>query len=260
MKVMILCGGMGTRLREETEYRPKPMVEVGGRPVLWHIMKGYAHYGFKDFVLCLGYKGDMIKEYFLNYDAMNNDCTVSLGKLSLVEIHGTHEEQDFRVTLAETGEDTMTGARVKMASHYVDSDTFMVTYGDGLADVNIFDLLAFHKAHGKLATVTTMKPYSRFAVLKIDKDGTVLNFREKPQTNTWASAGFMVLNKEVLNYIGDDPSCVLEAEPMEKLSKERQLMAYRHDGFFFPMDTYRDYMVLNSMWKNGQTPWTVWKK
>src|SRR5919109_3134590 len=162
MKVVILCGGLGTRLREETEYRPKPLVDVGGRPILWHIMKLFAHHGFRDFVMCLGYRGNMIKEYFLNYEAMNNDFTICLGSMSAVHYHGRHDEQDFRVTLADTGADAMTGGRVKAIEKYIDGDTFMLTYGDGVADVNICELLKFHQSHGKIATVTTVPPVSRF--------------------------------------------------------------------------------------------------
>src|SRR5258707_345623 len=173
MRVAILCGGLGTRLREETEFRPKPLVDVGGRPILWHIMKLYAHYGFSDFALCLGYRGNMIKEYFLNYEAMNNDFTISLGAKQVTTFNGAHQEQDFRITLADTGQETMTGGRIKLVEKYVDGDTFLATYGDGVSDVNITDLVAFHKSHGKLATITTVRPYSRFGILQADTKGKV---------------------------------------------------------------------------------------
>ncbi len=257
MKVVILCGGQGTRLREETEYRPKPLVEVGGKPILWHIMKTYAHHGFREFVLCLGYRGNMIKEYFLNYEAMNNDFTISLGKESRLHFNGLHQEQDFQVTLADTGQETMTGGRVKRIENYVDGDTFLITYGYGLADVNITELLKFHKSHGKLATVTTVRPISRFGVLDTSDDGKVLAFNEKPQLDGWASAGFLVFDRRLFSYLGAD-DCILEREPMERLSAEGQLMAYRHNGFFFAMDTYREYLHLNELWQSGTAPWKVW--
>lgn len=257
MKVVILCGGQGTRLREETEYRPKPLVEVGGKPILWHIMKTYAHHGFREFVLCLGYRGNMIKEYFLNYEAMNNDFTINLGQESRLHFNGAHQEQDFRVTLADTGQETMTGGRIRRIENYVDGDTFLVTYGDGLADVNITELLAFHKSHGKTATVTTVRPQSRFGILDTSDDGQVLAFNEKPQLDGWASAGFLVFNRKLFGYLGDD-DCVLEREPLERLAAEGQLMAYRHDGFFFAMDTYREYLYLNELWRSGKAPWQVW--
>jgi len=258
MKVVILCGGQGTRLREETEYRPKPLVEVGGRPILWHIMKSYAHYGFNDFVLCLGYRGNMIKEYFLNYEAMNNDFTISLGQKSQVNYNDAHMEQDFRVTLADTGQETMTGGRIKRVEKYVNGDSFLVTYGDGLANLDVAKLLAFHKSHGKIATVTTVRPQSRFGVLETGSDGTVLAFNEKPQLDGWASAGFLVFERRLFDYIEGD-GCVLEREPLERLAAEGQLMAYRHDGFFFAMDTYREYLHLNQLWHSGKAPWKVWE-
>ncbi len=257
MKVVILCGGQGTRLREETEFRPKPLVDVGQRPILWHIMKSYAHHGFRDFVLCLGYRGWMIKEYFLNYEAMNNDVTVCLGSRHQVEVHGAHAEQDFRVTLAETGLNSMTGGRVKRIQRYIDGDTFMVTYGDGVADVDIQALARFHKSHGRLATVTAVRPTSRFGVLEIDPEGKVERFVEKPQLDGWASAGFFVFDRRVLDLLdGDD--CILEREPLERLAAEGELMVYRHHGFFFAMDTYREYKALNELWDGGQAPWKVW--
>jgi glucose-1-phosphate cytidylyltransferase len=259
MKVIILCGGLGTRLREETEYRPKPLVDVGGRPILWHIMKLYAHYGFRDFVLCLGYRGNMIKEYFLNYEAVNNDFTICLGAQNHINYHGVHKEQDFRVTLADTGLETMTGGRVKRVEKYVDDDTFMVTYGDGVADLDIQALIDFHRAHGRLATVTSVRPISRFGILDVDKGGRVLSFAEKPRMDGWASAGFLVFNRRVFDYLsGDD--CVLEQEPLERLAREGQLIAYRHTGFFYAMDTYREYKYLNEIWASGKAPWKVWEE
>lgn len=258
MQVVILAGGLGTRLREETEFRPKPLVDVGGHPILWHIMKIYAHYGFRDFIVCLGYRGNMIKEYFLNYEAMNNDFTICLGRQNCITYHGEHQEQDFNVTLAETGQETMTGGRVKRIEKYITDDIFMVTYGDGVADVDIAAVVDFHKSHGKLATVTTVRPISRFGILDVDNQGTVQQFTEKPQLDGWASAGYLILNRRIFDYLGGD-DCFLEREPLERLAAEGQLMAYRHEGFFFAMDTYREYKYLNELWDNGEAPWRVWE-
>jgi glucose-1-phosphate cytidylyltransferase len=257
MKVVILCGGLGTRLREETEFRPKPMVEIGGRPILWHIMKMYAHYGFHDFLLCLGYRGNMIKEYFLNYEAMNNDFTINLGARSQIQFNGLHSEQDFCVTLADTGLDSMTGGRIKRIQKYIDTESFFVTYGDGLADLDIGRLLEFHRDHGKLATVTTVRPISRFGSVEINDDGAVKQFMEKPRADAWISAGFFAFNKGIFDYLGDD-DCVLEKEPLERISAEDNLRAYRHSGFFYAMDTYREYQHLNNLWSSGDAPWKVW--
>lgn len=255
MKVVLLAGGLGTRLREETEYRPKPMIEVGGRPVLWHIMKNFSTYGLKEFIVCTGYRGEVIKDYFLNYDARMNDFTAYLGADSHIEYHGDHDEAEWRVTVADTGAMTMTGGRVKRASKYLDG-RFIVTYGDGLADVDIAGLLKFHQSHGKLATVTTIRPLSRFGVMDLTSDGQVKQFREKPQTEDYVNAGFFVFEPEVLNYLDDD--CVLEQNPLEQLVLDEQLMAYRHEGFWQPMDTYREFTLLNEMWQTGKAPWKVW--
>lgn len=257
MKVVILCGGLGTRLREETEFRPKPMVEVGGKPILWHIMKLYAHYGFRDFVLCLGYRGSAVKDYFLNYEAMNNDFTMCLGQRSAIQFHDRHEEQGFRVTLADTGMDSMTGGRIQRIRKYITEDLFLLTYGDGVSDVDLRSVVDFHKSHGKIATVTTVRPISRFGMVELGQEGRVARFAEKPKTDGWMSAGFFVLNREVFDYIdGDD--CIFEREPLSRLAMEGQLMAYRHEGFFYAMDTYREYQHLNELWSNGSAPWKVW--
>jgi glucose-1-phosphate cytidylyltransferase len=258
MKTIILCGGRGMRLQEETEFRPKPLIPVGGRPILWHIMKSYAYYGFREFVLCLGYRGDMVREYFLNYEAMSNDFTIRLGQRHALTYDGAHREQDFRVTLSDTGLDTMTGGRIKKVENYIEGDTFMVTYGDGLANVDIRALVEYHHQHGRLATLTAVHPFSRFGILTLDNSSSVLNFSEKPQVEEWVSAGFFVFNRRVFDYLtGDD--CFLEREPLERLAREGQLMAYRHQGFFYAMDTYRDYRFLNELWDKGQTPWKVWQ-
>ncbi len=253
MKVVILCGGQGTRLREETEFRPKPMVEIGGRPILWHIMKLYAWSGFNEFVLCLGYRGNVIREYFLNYREMNRDFTINLGSRE-IQHHGNHHEEEFMVTLAETGESTLTGGRLKRIGRYLKDDLFLLTYGDGLVDLDIDQLVEFHKAHGKVATVTVVRPASRYGVVQVGAQGRVDAFAEKPQAEGWVSAGFFVFNRKILDYIsGDD--CMLEREPMETLAKQGQLVAYRHDGFFYSMDTFREYKYLNDLWNSGEAPW-----
>ena len=256
-KVVILCGGLGTRLREETEYRPKPMVEIGGKPVLWHVMKLFAHHGMTEFVLCAGYRGQMIKDYFLNYEARNSDLTITLGDHASVRFHGTHLETGWEVTVADTGELTQTGGRVKRVEHYLDGDTFVVTYGDGLADVDLTALLAHHRSHGKLATVTTTRPLSRFGIVDLESDATVARFREKPQADDWVSSGFFVFQREFLAEL--DPDCILEREPLERLAAAGELVAYQHDGFWQPMDTYREFQMLNEMWETGKAPWAVWE-
>jgi glucose-1-phosphate cytidylyltransferase len=254
--VVILCGGLGTRLREETEYRPKPMVEIGGRPVLWHIMKIYAAFGFRRFVLCLGYKGSIIKDYFLNYEAMNNDFKVFLGQQSRMVCLNNHEEQDFEVTLVDTGLHTPTGGRVKRIEHLVDTDTFMLTYGDGLTDVNISDLLKFHQSHGRLATLTSIKAPSRYGIIDLADGGQIRRFREKAQTD-WINGGFFVFERKVFDYLERDST--LEQEPMQRLVAHNQLFAFRHEGFWIGMDTYREYEMLNAMWDSGNAPWNIWK-
>ena len=259
VKVVILCGGQGTRLKEETEFRPKPLVEIGGRPILWHIMKLYAHHDFREFVLCLGYRGNMIKEHFLNYEAMNSDFTVSLGVRNQIEYHGAHTEDGLVVTLADTGIDAMTGSRIAQVRHYLGGGTFMATYGDGLGDVDLRALLAFHRSHGKLATVTVVKPVSRFGVLELDGANHVASFNEKPTVDGWVSAGFFVFEPGVFDYLHADHGCVLEQEPMQRLARDGKLAAFRHDGFFQPMDTYRESKLLNELWDSGKAPWHVWK-
>ena len=244
MQVVILCGGQGTRLREETEFRPKPLVEIGGRPILWHLMRMYAHHGHKDFVLCLGYRGTMIKEYFLNYDALNNDFVVNLGGERAIEFPKGHDEQNYRVALVDTGLTTMTGGRLARIRPFIKDDTFMLTYGDGLANVDVNALLAFHRAHGRIGTVTTVKPQSRFGSLDLDDSRRVTHFAEKPMTDGAISAGYFVFNSAIFDYLGGD-DCTLEQEPLERLAADGELMAYTHDGFWQAMDTYRDYLALN---------------
>lgn len=258
MKVVILCGGQGMRLREETEYRPKPLLEIGGRPILWHIMKIYAQAGFRDFVLCLGYRGQMIKEYFLNYEAMNNDFTICLGQQQRISYHNAHAEQDFNVTMADTGLETMTGGRVSIVKKYIDDDNFMVTYGDGVADLDVRAVFDFHMSHGRVATVTSVRPTSRFGILDLSDKGEVRGFVEKPQLDGWANAGFLVFNRRMFDYLSGE-NCILEREPLERLAREGELMAYRHEGFFYAMDTYREYLYLNDLWTSGRAPWRIWK-
>ncbi len=256
MKVVILCGGRGTRMGQETELRPKPMVPIGGKPILWHIMKLYAHYGHQDFILCLGYKKEIIKQYFLDYQAMNCDFTVTLGRPDRIAFHNGHGEQDFCVTLADTGQETPTGGRVKRIEKYLDGDTFFVTYGDGLADVNLDALLAHHRRCGKIATVTGVHPFSRFGVVQTDQSGLVTGFYEKPQVRGLVSGGFFVFDRAVFDYLA--PDSVLETTPLERLAQERQLALYQHEGFWQCMDTPTDLRVLTEIWCAGRAPWKVW--
>jgi glucose-1-phosphate cytidylyltransferase len=243
-------------MREETEYRPKPMVDVGGQPLLWHIMKLYAAYGLNEFVCCLGYKGDVIKRYFLDYHALRSDMTVSL-KQGTVD-YATGEVEDWRVTLVDTGESSMTGARVKRVEHTLgDSDLFLCTYGDGLADIDIGRLLEFHRAHGRLATVTGVYPPSRFGELVSDGH-LVTRFAEKPEGGSRISGGFFVFQREVMERLSADPSCVLEREPLEALAADGELRVYPHDGFWQCADTVRDIELLRGMWNTGVAPWRVW--
>jgi glucose-1-phosphate cytidylyltransferase len=262
VKVVILAGGMGTRLREQTEVRPKPMVEVGGKPILWHIMKHYAYYGMDEFIICLGYKGNVIKEYFLNYEAMNSDFTIRLGDHKSIDYHArTHGEDGWKVTLVETGENTMTGARVLRAARYLDDPllTFCVTYGDGVSDIDLRASLAFHKAHGKLATVTGVRPPSRFGELRIDGQ-RVTAFSEKAQiTQGMINGGFFFFEPGFLRYISDEPECILERGPLERCAMDGQLHVYEHPGYWQCMDTYRDWESLERQWQSGSASWKVWK-
>jgi glucose-1-phosphate cytidylyltransferase len=259
LKVVILCGGVGTRLREETEFRPKPMVNIGSHPILWHIMKYYSQFGCKDFVLALGYKGEMIKNYFCHYELMNNDITIELGQPEKTCIHYAHDEAGWKITLADTGEKALKGARLKKVERYITGDTFMMTYGDGIADVDINELLAFHKAHGKMATVTGINPAARFGELKIDGD-RVETFSEKPQNGDGlVNGGFFVFNRKILDYLTTDDLCDLEIGPLEQIAKEGQLMVFKHRGFWACMDTLRDMEYLNKIWNDGKAKWKIWK-
>ncbi len=261
MKAVILCGGQGTRIREASDSLPKPMLPIGDKPMVWHIMKSYAAHGVKEFVLCLGYKGWLIKEFFLNYRAMTSDVTVSLGADKGVTLHGSRSEEDWVVTLAETGEQTMTGGRVSAIRKYVENDEqFCLTYGDGVSDVDIGKLLAFHKKEGKVATVTAVRPPGRFGELRVDGN-QVSEFNEKPQTSEgYINGGFLVCDsKKIWPYLGTDPRMVLERDPLQKLSADGQLSAFTHHGFWQPMDTLREFNLLNELWAQGSAPWKVWK-
>lgn len=257
MKVVILAGGLGTRISEESHLKPKPMIEIGERPILWHIMKIYSHYGFNEFIICLGYKGYCIKEYFAHYFLHESDITFDFSNKSERLVHN-HSAEPWTVTLVNTGISTMTGGRVKRVKDYIGDDTFMLTYGDGVADVNISALVDFHKAHGKLATVTSIQPLGRFGALDMDKTNTVKGFHEKPKGDgAWVNGGFFVMEPAVLDMIADDTT-IFEKEPLEQLAAERQLVAYKHDGFWQPMDTLRDKTMLEELYKSGNAPWKVW--
>lgn len=254
MKVVILSGGYGTRISEETHSKPKTMVEIGGKPILWHIMRIYSFYGFNDFILCLGYKGGYIKKFFSNYPILNSDVTFDFSKHGKVVIH-RHSMEPWRVTLIDTGMGTMTGGRLKRIQTYVGDEPFMLTYGDGVSDLNIVELLEYHRSHGKLATVTAVKPPGRFGTLRLSENNAVTRFKEKAMADVgWINAGFFVMQPEVFDYIeGDDT--VLEQEPLENLATDGQLIAYKHHGFWHPMDTLRDKMHLEKLWETGQAPW-----
>jgi len=257
MKVVILCGGLGTRLREETEFRPKPMVPVGPRPILWHIMKYYAAFGHKEFILCLGYKGEVIKDYFRNYNWNTSDVTLKLGRNPEIRYHSSHDEEDWTVTMIDTGQDTMTGGRLKRALAYIQDDTFLLTYGDGVTNSDINQSIEFHQEHGKLATVTAVKPSGRFGELAMDGE-TITAFREKPEKeSSYISGGFFVMNRKIGEYLSGD-SCILEREPLENLTKDSQIHAWKHDGFWQCMDTLREQELLTRIWNNGQAPWKIW--
>jgi len=256
INALILAGGLGTRLREETEYKPKPMVEVGGRPILWHIMKNLSQQEINNFVVASGYKGESIKDYFLNYHARNNDVTIDLGQHSKFIQHGSHNESDWSVTIANTGELTMTGGRVFKTKRYLENQRFLCTYGDGLADINLPELIKCHESHGKIATVTTVKPLSRFGIMDVNENGIVQQFREKPVMDGWVNAGFFIFEPEIFEYLNEE--CVLEAEPLAKLASNGQLAAYRHEGFWQPMDTLRESNFLNELWNTNQAPWKNW--
>lgn len=258
MKVVIFAGGLGTRISEETETRPKPMVEIGGRPILWHIMKIYESYGFNEFIICLGYKGYVIKEYFMHYYLHNSDITIEL-KNNKVDVHFTNAES-FKVTLVDTGLNTKTAGRLKRIRQYLDNEDFLLTYGDGVADVDLLKLLDFHKSHNKIATVTAVQPEARFGGMTIDPSGVVMNFKEKPTGDgKWINGGFFVLKPSVFDYLADDVDNVMwEDAPMENLTKDGELVAYRHTGFWKCMDALRDKIELENLWESNNALWKRW--
>jgi len=258
MKVVLLAGGLGTRLSEETEMRPKPMVEIGGKPILWHIMKIYSSFGFNDFIICTGYKGYMIKEYFHHYYQHIADVTIDF-RNNKIEYHNTIDES-WNVTLIDTGQLNMTGSRIKQIQKFIGNERFMLTYGDGVSNVNIMELLEFHIKSGKLVTLTSVQPSGRFGALKINEEYEILSFQEKLKGDgTWVNGGFFILEPNIFDYIYDKPDEVWERGPLERIAKDGQLMAYKHYGFWKPMDTIRDKVELEAMWNTGNPPWKLWK-
>ncbi len=256
MKVVLLAGGLGTRLSEETDIKPKPMVEIGGKPILWHIMKIYSHYGFNEFIICLGYKGHVIKEYFSNFFLHHSDVTFDL-KENKMEVHNS-EAENWKITLVDTGKDSMTGGRIKRIEKYVNNSTFMLTYGDGVSDINIKELVEFHKKNKKMVTVTAVQPESRFGVLDINSSNEVKSFLEKPKGESgWINGGFFVCEPEVFKYIkGDDT--IWERDPLENIAKDNNLNAFKHEGFWKPMDSLKDKQDLNKYWDTNKAEWKLW--
>jgi glucose-1-phosphate cytidylyltransferase len=256
MKVVILAGGFGTRISEESHLKPKPMIEIGERPILWHIMKIYSHYGFNDFIICLGYKGYFIKEYFAHYFLHEADVTFDFSESNRQTIHN-HFAEPWKVTLVNTGFETMTGGRVKRIQPYIPNEPFMLTYGDGVADIDIQKLVDFHKSHGKLATVTSTQPSGRFGALALNEN-QVVSFQEKPKgDSSWVNAGFFVMEPKVFDFLESDQT-ILEREPLEKLAQIGELMTFKHSGFWQPMDTMRDKNLLDNLWQTGKAPWKTW--
>jgi glucose-1-phosphate cytidylyltransferase len=263
MKCVILCGGKGTRMKEETEFKPKPMVNIGKMPILWHIMKIYAHYGVKEFILCLGYKGEIIKNYFLKHQELNNDFTLdfSSGRENATIIHGNPKNIDnWKITFMNTGEENMTGSRIAQIKDYIGEDEdFFLTYGDGLSDININDLYNFHKSNGKIATLAAVQPNSYFGVIEIE-NGLVKSFQEKPMLECIINGGFFVCNRKIFDYLDKDPSCVFEQEPLKKLAEDKELVPFIHKGFWFAMDTQKHAETLNKMLESGNAHWIVWEE
>ena len=255
MKVIILCGGKGTRLREETEFKPKPMVEIGGRPIIWHIMARYARFGFKEFILPLGYKGEVIKQYFHDYKLRNTDFTVDLRTGCCTLHEGAAVELDWRVNLCDTGQETLKGGRIKRIARHIDTERFMVTYGDGVADIDITRLIEFHMQSGSVGTFSGVRMPSRFGAVRTDDQGKILSWEEKPVLNEYINCGFFVFKREFLEYLNEDESCDLEKEPLERLAREGQLSMYPHDGKWQCMDTLRDTLALNALWDSGEAFW-----
>jgi len=257
MKVVLLAGGLGTRLSEETVLKPKPMIEIGGMPILWHIMKIYSSYGFNDFVICLGYKGYIIKEFFSNYFLHRSDLTIDL-KNNSVEVHDSQAEP-WKITLVDTGNDSMTGGRIKRIQPYVNNETFMLTYGDGVGNIDIKSLVEYHKKHGKLCTVTSVQPQGRFGALNISEDSTVHSFMEKPKGDgAWINGGYFVCEPQIFDHIKDGDATIWEKGPMEDIAQSGQMNAFKHTGFWRPMDTLKDKHDLNEMWTANEAPWKIW--
>ena len=253
MKVVILAGGMGTRLREETEFKPKPMVEIGGKPIIWHIMNRYAEFGHTEFIVCVGYKGEVIKEWFSNLRLFTSDVAMEFNGKSTTSYLNDFTELNWKVTIANTGESTATGGRLFRIRKYLNNETFLCTYGDGLANVDFSRALEFHKKHGKIATLTTVQPPSRFGVLDLEVNGAVKKFREKPQTDGWVNGGFFIFEPKIFDYLDQDS--VLEQEPLARLASDGELMAHQHSGFWKTMDTYREKIELETIWDSGKIPW-----
>lgn len=256
MKVVILAGGYGTRIRDVADDIPKPMIPIGPFPILWHIMKTYAHFGHKEFIVCLGYKGQVIKDFFLNYEAYTRDFTITFGSEGKTEYHSDHDESDWKITLADTGLRSMTGARISRIRDYVGDEDFMLTYGDGVSDVDIGKLVEFHKSHGKVLTVTGVRPPGRFGEMVGDESGQIVEFNEKPQATAGRiSGGYFVASPRIFDYLDDSEGLVFEQGPIHQLVKDQQLMMFEHDGFWQPMDTSREFQLLNSLYENGDAPW-----
>lgn len=259
MKVVILCGGKGTRLREETEYRPKPMVPIGNRPILWHIMKIYAAHGHTDFILCLGYRGEVIKTWFRDLHWMTSDVCLTIGQPDKTQFFGDISERDWRVTLVDTGQETMTAGRIKRIEKYLENDKeFLLTYGDGVGNINITESIQYHRQQERILTLTGVRPPGRWGEIQ-ENNGVVEHFFEKPQTSDGLiNGGFFVVDRQVFKYISDDPLQSFENEPLNRLSLEKQISCYQHNGFWQPMDTYQEYLLINKLWENGQAEWRIW--
>lgn len=258
MKVVLLAGGLGTRLREETEFKPKPMVEVGGYPIIWHIMKIFSTYKLNDFIVCLGYKGDIIKDYFINFQTQHNDFSINTSKQNSIKLYESENLSNWDVLLADTGVNSLTGERIRRIKKYIpEGETFIMTYGDGLSDINIDKLLKFHKSHKGIATISTTKPSSRFGLVEIGANNQVSDFKEKPLADGSINMGYMVLDYEVFDYINENDT--FEEKPLKKLARSGNLYSFSHEGYFQPMDTYRENLSLNNIWNEGDAPWKNWK-
>jgi len=256
LKAVLLAGGLGTRLREETEYKPKPMVTIDGRPIIWHIMKNLSTQGISEFIICLGYKGEMIRDYFLNYEYMNEDIQINLQDSSIDFPRAKRSSENWKVTLVDTGHNTLTAERIMNIRSYVEAENFLCTYGDGLADINLRNLVEFHESNSSAVTLTAVRPTSRFGTIELLASGKVESFAEKPLHEGWINGGFFIMSPEVFDYL--EAGSMLESGPMEKLARDGQLAAYKHEGFWQPMDTYRESQLLNALWANNQAPWKNW--